>query len=588
MRSQTGGSHPNGLGELHRLALEAMDLTGAAPPALLEEDSPGLAEEALGETDGELYLVGVIGGKDVGKSALVNALVGAEITPRTSHGPGTETVIAYVHETREAELRRILDQEAPGLYRIVSHRQAKLARQALLDLPDIDSHYEAHIDLTRRMLRRMLFPIWMQSVEKYADYKPQVLLARVAEGNAPENFLFCLNKLDQLSPAERESAAPELRRDYGERLARRLGLSEPPRVWLVSALHPDQFDLPDLRRMVMSQKSESAVAGSRALAARRREASLTRWLRARDMAATAERLDRMRAEAGDELAARVLDPLLRDAMPALWADPAHRLRLGDEAFAERIRRWPLVRGLNQALAPVARLLRMRLPAARQEVGAGPRGLIMTHLRIGERPLAENLQCAFGSLRLAHPSLARLYGERRYWDQEWAERAADELAARLAATIDRQRAATRMKAARIGGPAAAAGRAAMTIGALIWFPFLQPTLESMMLGGQGLIPALIHIFSVAYLLSHGAMLGLYFFALWIGLRWDTQRRVDNWINAWLGSDGLDRELSLTARMREWADGLIEPINMASERARGLCRRIEAATAEGAGRAEVSVV
>ena len=46
----------------------------------MEEDAPVLAADAL-DADGEgMYLVAIIGGKDVGKSALVNALVGQEIT----------------------------------------------------------------------------------------------------------------------------------------------------------------------------------------------------------------------------------------------------------------------------------------------------------------------------------------------------------------------------------------------------------------------------------------------------------------------------------------------------------------------------
>ena len=41
-----------------------------------------------------MYIVGLIGGKDVGKSSFVNALVGRPITEQSSHGPGTEAVIA--------------------------------------------------------------------------------------------------------------------------------------------------------------------------------------------------------------------------------------------------------------------------------------------------------------------------------------------------------------------------------------------------------------------------------------------------------------------------------------------------------------
>lgn len=56
----------------------------------------------------------------------------------------------------------------------------------------------------------MLFPVWIQSVEKYADIQPLNLLAKVAAGNDPGNFLFCLNKMDQVSAEEAE----ELREDF--------------------------------------------------------------------------------------------------------------------------------------------------------------------------------------------------------------------------------------------------------------------------------------------------------------------------------------------------------------------------------------
>src|SRR5690606_26782074 len=41
-------------------------------------------------------------------------------------------------------------------------------------------------------------PVWMQSVEKYADRQVQELLRQVAAGNDPGNFVFVLNKVDQL------------------------------------------------------------------------------------------------------------------------------------------------------------------------------------------------------------------------------------------------------------------------------------------------------------------------------------------------------------------------------------------------------
>ena len=140
--------------ELKEIIDEAMELTGAAAPALLASDAPVLEVDSA--KDQPLYLVGLIGGKDVGKSTLVNALVGQAISDQSSHGAGTEMVIAYAHHTAATELREMLDRVAPGQYRIVPHNVVELARQVLVDLPDIDSHWTGHVALTRKMLRHLL------------------------------------------------------------------------------------------------------------------------------------------------------------------------------------------------------------------------------------------------------------------------------------------------------------------------------------------------------------------------------------------------------------------------------------------------
>src|SRR5580700_6811350 len=232
--------------EAENLVREVMDITGTPGPHLLEDDSPALAETGTSL----IYLVGLIGGKEVGKSALVNALAGAAITRETSHGPGTQTAVAYVHRSRQPEAAALLERAIPGQFRIIAHDEPKLGGQVLLDLPDIDSRFAAHLEITRRMLRHMLFPIWIQSVEKYADVQPQNLLAKVAAGNDPGNFLYCLNKMDQV-PTDQ---AAELREDFARRIQRVLALSDAPRVYMISARKPGEFDLPELAKSLSRER----------------------------------------------------------------------------------------------------------------------------------------------------------------------------------------------------------------------------------------------------------------------------------------------------------------------------------------------
>src|SRR5581483_11411238 len=104
--------------ELDQLVSDTIAITGAPAPALLAENSPALVSQASSES---MYLIGLIGGKEVGKSSFVNALVGEPITEQSSHGRGTEAVITYAHESAVPSLKMLLDREVPGRFRIHSH-----------------------------------------------------------------------------------------------------------------------------------------------------------------------------------------------------------------------------------------------------------------------------------------------------------------------------------------------------------------------------------------------------------------------------------------------------------------------------------
>jgi GTPase Era involved in 16S rRNA processing len=561
--------------DFRRLVHDISELTGAPPPLLLEDDAPVLEESAL--ADQPIYLVGLIGGKDVGKSAMVNALVGQEITPRTSHGPGTETVIAYAHESHERELRALLDAEVPGQYRMVTHAIARLRRQVLLDLPDIDSHYAAHVEVTRRMLRHMLFPIWMQSVEKYADRRPRELLALVATGNDPKNFVFCLNKADQIVEREGSGAADELRRDFASRIARQLAMDEDPRVWMVSAIHADRYDLPELRNLLSDQKSDRAVEASRQLAARRQDVSLAEWVQRQDLNQRLAALERLEQAAEEELASRVGVPLIDITVPRLLDHPAYRLALADELMQQRVARWPIVNVIHVVLGPLVSALRLRLPVQQQLALASADDLVAQHLRAaagdgsGER-VCDSIQSVFATLQQSSPLVSQLYSSRKYWEPLPAESAEADLRRRLASTIERQRSVLRARFAS-RGLIGAFFAVLLTVGAVLWFPILQPLLEMFLAGAQVRDLALlaVQLIGVTYLFKHVGFLVLYFIVLWMILKWDTQRRVDRHLAAWKANANLDPALSLTGQVVEWNSALLDPIRQARRRMADLVQR-----------------
>jgi hypothetical protein len=621
---------------VEQLVRETMELTGADTPQLLEDDAPVLSDEALemaapedakGADDGGFYLVGIIGGKDVGKSALVNALVGRNITAITSHGPGTEIVVAYAHASRAAALKELLEREVPGQYRVVTHEEPHLLRQVLLDLPDIDSHYKGHLEVTRAMLRHMLYPVWVQSVEKYADRQPQEMLAKVAAGNAAQNFVFCLNKVDQLeqrregeapaeprahnrpgsagaSPSQSSSAqstmpraAQEIRDDFAGRIARTLGLGERPDIFLISAVRPERYELPRLRGTLARQKSDDVVRRSKELAVRRQDQSLLQWLGEQRLDERAARLARLQQEAEELLAARVGEPLLEDAIPRLLDDPAARLALADEVLRERVARWPLVNLVHTLLSPLLAVWRSNVGAAAR-AGIGPRGaeaLVEAYLDGAGgggagRGVAGLVQATFAQLRQSQPAVATLYRDNRLWEDMPAEMAAGELRRTLAGTVERQRATAVQRLAGKTGVVAPLFRWVLTVGALLWFPLVQPILQGMLslwepgmnlwAHGRQLAALIVGVLSGASLLRNVTFLIIWFTVIWLALRWSTQRRVSRLLARWKAPDGRDESLNLTAQALQWMGRLMAPIRFARERTDDLARRASALQLETA--------
>jgi len=558
--------------EIEELVHQASALSGAPPPELMDEDSPALRDSGQ---SGGIYLVGLIGGKEVGKSALVNALAGSRITEETSHGPGTQTVVAYVYRDAAAELEALLAREAAGQYRIVMHDHQRLGGQVLLDLPDIDSRFVDHLEITRRMLRHMLFPIWIQSVEKYADVQPQKLLAKVAAGNDPTNFLFCLNKVDQLP--DDASQAFDLREDYAQRVARVLSLDSPPRVFLLSATNPAKFDLPELTRLLWRQKPADAVAQSRELANRRRQRSMLGWLTQQDLPGRAGRLARLDEEASELLGQRLGVPLAERAVPAILDDPAYRLVMTDGVFARRVSRWPIVNMLHSLLWPLRVVVGSNMGGT--PAFGGTAGLVEAHLPTGNTSIARLTQSVFAQLNQSNPAIASLYEHRKLWDAMEADLAERRLHRELTETIERQRQALLLRLSGRHGLIAPLFRMLLTVGALVWFPVLQPVLkavlesDSAIHGARNVAILVVSVLSTSSLLSSAVFLILWYLLLWSLLRWDTRRRVDRLLSRWKTAYQPDLSLNLTTRVLEWIDDLAEPIRVQREITERLGQRVE---------------
>lgn len=540
----------NLLSEIRDLVNDAARTLDIEPPLWLFE--VGQQDDA----DRNWYFVGLIGGKEVGKSALVNALVGRKITESTSFGPGTERAIAYVHRDRAASVKTVLEREIPELYEIVQHENESLSRQVLLDLPDIDSCYASHFETVRRLLRFILFPIWIQSLEKYADRQPMDLLRKVVRGNAPENFLYCLNKADQLDRTEGEAALSEIAEDYRSRIGRAVGLDGAAAVFLLSAIHPDRYDLPKLREVLSKQKEDADLAASKALAVRTFGSSLLDWLSGHGLAERVERTERIEELLEALLHARIEAPLFEILLPSIREDEEVGRFLFDATFRARIGKWPIVRTLDSLAAPARRLLNRPSGMGSVEVRSLSREVVDRAEGRIDPPLDRSVAACFAQLFGSFPSVAALYGSNRPWEETSARETVARLTRALAATHAGllESAVERVRAR--GNPLGGLFRWMVSLGALVWFPFGQPVVEHFLSEGSfgDLALLLVRLFGVASLLQSALFLALFYGAIWLGVRWRAHRRAAKALESLEGSgnSNLDDILS------EWGAGLVAPL------------------------------
>lgn len=562
---------------IEHLVRDAAALTGGDLPSLLSGASPTLSLADANAVP-TFYLIGLIGGKDVGKSSLANAIAGVTLCVPSNTGEGTRDAIAYVHRDVEADVRALLAGIVPARFDVIVHDHASLRSQVLIDLPDIDSKYQDHIDLTRSVLRHLLYPIFVQSIEKYADERPQRLLAQVAEGNDPANFLFCLNKVDQLVARNGADAATTLAADYGRRIGNVLKMERPPRVFCISAQQPDKFDLPALRDTLSRDRAANDVRRSRTLATGRRRATLLGWLESQRLDERLARADRVSAEARELAEQKLLGPIDARVLPRLRDEATLRAEIVEAASRKRIARWPIVNVVDVILAPIAAALR------RNVLGVSSRQSVRVIVGDLTPPLDANVRSLFADVRRRDPTIADAYGPTPPWDDAESELRVADLTTRLADSVERRRTTIAERAGRGHGGATAPLRWLLTFGAALWFPIIQP-LASVVLNpdyswtGWTWRTAwqLVSLFGTVHLLHSAAFLAIYFVVLWATLRYLTARRTERLI-ARMDAEDLDAAgTTITATAEAWVDELFAPIEARSAELRGLVDRVAAAKA-----------
>jgi 50S ribosome-binding GTPase len=259
--------------EIWVAALRKRGLVAQAMAARLDGVLVQSHGERLDIADDPLLVVMLCGPTAVGKSSLINAIAGAEIS-RPGLGAETPAAVVYVHERDElarlfeyGEALGQLGRESSGLVR---HSRDALLHIVLIDTPDIDSVLQRHREITAALVHCADLVLFVTSPEKYKTMQSARWVAQQRQQRA---IAFVLNKWDRPALGPQYHQRQRVAADFLALLASE-GFPDPI-VFKLSALpagsevDPEHglFELRTWLEQGLSQSSASAIRDRRQRAA---------------------------------------------------------------------------------------------------------------------------------------------------------------------------------------------------------------------------------------------------------------------------------------------------------------------------------
>jgi hypothetical protein len=340
--------------ELRQVVADLGRITGLEVPELFDAE--------VRRDEPVLFVYGLLGGKDVGKTTLINALAEAKISIESPGiSTGTNVPVVYVHHDDVPAVRERLAADVGLDFELRTHDRAVLRQVALVDLPDFDSkrNLPEHARRANQFKRFLDGFVWVTTVRKI-DH-PELLRQMASVAPKQENFYCVVTFADEVIHGGKDTLSG-LRQLCLDRV-RRLYFADfaVENLYVICTLDARSYDFPGLRaRLVRSHSAEEIV--------HRRRRSVCRALRANiDRVTTHFRLDDTIATL-DRLLAELPDRFDENFPAEYWTEVADRVarldgpyrRMTARLFSHRIWGWPILSVLMFPMSAIVSYLGGRL------------------------------------------------------------------------------------------------------------------------------------------------------------------------------------------------------------------------------------
>lgn len=214
------------------------------------QETARLIEQRIGFA-GETYVIALAGGTGVGKSSLLNALAGSEVSLVRAIRPTTSRPLAWVADADQVEVKPLLDWI--GVDDVVTHQHQALSDVAILDLPDVDSINVTHRATVDNLLPRIDALYWVVDSEKYDDERLHGYLRELSRHG--DRMVFLFNKADRLDRDDQ--------RLIGEDFERRLSMDGIARADIRMVSAQSGLGVQDLRDDLAAEADRKALLAAK-------------------------------------------------------------------------------------------------------------------------------------------------------------------------------------------------------------------------------------------------------------------------------------------------------------------------------------